>query len=98
MTATLGVVLAYLCWQSRSILPAIVAHFLHNGIGALTVINPNWPTWIGLGTEDEWVHFPPHVLMLGGGIFLIGLLVASARPPGTAERPTAVVAEGQPGL
>jgi len=30
ITALLGLALAYVCWQSRSILPAILAHALHN--------------------------------------------------------------------
>jgi len=94
VTASLGVVLAYLCWQSRSILPAIVAHFLHNAIGATTVINPNWPTWIGLNAESEWVHFPIQVLILGSAVFVIGLLVASRTPTSAIGQPIPAIADG----
>ncbi len=31
ITALLGLALAYVCWQSRSIFPAILAHAMHNG-------------------------------------------------------------------
>ncbi|MHC4695930.1 MAG: ABC transporter permease subunit/CPBP intramembrane protease [Planctomycetota bacterium] len=80
ISAALGVVLGYICWQSRSIVPAMVTHFLHNAIGAITVINPNWTTWIGLSDEEEWVHFPPHVLIPGCLVFVVGLVIASQGP------------------
>ncbi|MGB2985033.1 MAG: ABC transporter permease subunit/CPBP intramembrane protease, partial [Phycisphaerae bacterium] len=56
VTVVLGVVLGYLCWQSRSILPAVIAHFLHNAIGAYSAVNPGWHQWIGISEDTEWAH------------------------------------------
>ncbi len=91
VTATLGVVLAYICWQSRSIVPAMVMHLLHNGIGAMSVVNADWPTWIGLSDED-WVHFPTPVLIIGGVVFVLGLAIASRGPTRhTGQTPRLVI-------
>ncbi|MCH7808582.1 MAG: CPBP family intramembrane metalloprotease, partial [Planctomycetes bacterium] len=56
VTAALGAVLGYLCWQSRSILPVIIAHMLHNGIGTLSAIRPTWFDWMTTPNADEWAH------------------------------------------
>ena len=85
VTAGLGIVLGLLCWQSRSILPGIVAHLIHNGLTTLMVLHPEWLHWLGLPGEAEaetesaveWVHLPTHILILGGAIFLVGLFLAS---------------------
>jgi len=75
VTAALGVLLGYMCWQSRSIVPAIIAHFLHNAIGAYSVVNPAWFQRIGIPAEAEWSHLPAHVLVIGAVVFLAGLLI-----------------------
>ena len=85
VTAALGVLLAYVCWQSRSIVPAIIAHFLHNAIGAYSAVNPAWFQRIGIPAEAEWSHLPVHVLVIGGFVFLVGLLIF-ARRGSRAER------------
>ena len=77
VTAGLGVLLGYLCWQSRSVLTVIVAHFLHNALGALSALNPDWYRWIGIDDEAEWAHLPAHVLVIGGAVFLFGLLITA---------------------
>ena len=63
VTALLGVMLAYLCWRSRSILPAIIAHLLHNGLGVLTAFYPQWQSSLGINHEEEWAHLPATVLV-----------------------------------
>ena len=96
VTAALGIVLAYLCWQTRSILPGIVAHFLHNYLGTLSVVAPEWPRRIGIVQTDDaaWAHLPPHILVIGGLLFITGLLLAyrpAVPPPGS---PVPAVADG----
>ena len=83
VTALLGVVLAYLCWQSRSILPGIIAHLLHNGLGVLTVFYPQWQSSLGVNPEEQWAHLPATVLLTGSAIFLGGIWLTrtSATPP-----------------
>jgi membrane protease YdiL (CAAX protease family) len=83
VTAVLGVVLAYLCWQSRSVIPAIVTHFLHNGVGATLIYYPQVSQWIGMGDATgeaaAWSHLPVGPLMVGCAAFLIGLFI-TVRP------------------
>jgi ABC-2 type transport system permease protein/sodium transport system permease protein len=94
VTALLGVLLGYLCWQSRSIVPAIIVHLLHNGIGAAYALFPDRLGWLGAGRDDEWAHLPAHILLIGGLLFALGLLITSwsARPK--LERPVAAIADG----
>jgi ABC-2 type transport system permease protein/sodium transport system permease protein len=85
VTVGLGVLLAYLCWQSRSILPGMAAHLLHNSIGVLFSLNPVWYQRMGIPEGAEWTHLPVHVLVVGGIVFLVGVLILS-RP--TSRAPT----------
>jgi len=79
VTAGLGLVLGYLCWQSRSILPAILAHFLHNALSALTVASPEWAAKMGLHLDAESstaaAHVPVSFLLVGAACFLLGILL-----------------------
>lgn len=90
VTAGLGVILAYLCWQSRSILPAMVTHALHNTLGVLSVIRPEWQQWIGLPADPasttEWAHLPMPLILIGSAVLIVGLYLASR--PAEARRRT----------
>lgn len=80
VTFALGVILAFLCWQSRSIVPAILAHFLHNATGVLLVLRPQWFGWLGSGEKPEsesWAHLPAPVVIAAMGLLLAGIVVAS---------------------
>lgn len=87
VTAALGVMLAYLCWQSRSIVPGMIAHLLHNAIAATAAVNPSVLSRIGISDQSETAHFPIHVLAIAGFLFLMGLVCcsrsASAEPAAT---------------
>ena len=89
-TAALGAVLGYLCWQSRSIWPAIIAHALHNGLGVSTVFFPQWQGWLGIemvtdrgSTETLQAlevlqrHLPLPVIIGGCVVCIVGLLLVS---------------------
>ena len=86
-TALLGIILGWLCWRSRSIWPAILAHALHNGLLVVSVLWPGWHDWLGITSEDPWAHLPLGALLPGAGLFLAGLLLIGwstpARPPAT---------------
>lgn len=77
VTFGLGVVLAYLCWQSRSIVPGIIAHFLHNGLGTLTVVQPDWVSFVRSEGEATAGHLPPSTLVIALGVFVVGLVLAA---------------------
>lgn len=79
VTFTFGVVLAFLCWRSGSIWPGMLAHFLHNAIGAYSAIRPNWYEGLGIPSDTDWVHLPPRILITGFVMFVAGLVLGSAR-------------------
>ena len=83
VSAGLGILLAYICWQSRSVLPGMVAHFLHNAIGAVGAAHPELMEWLGIAGEGseaaEWIHLPTHLLIVGAVVLIVGMIVA-ARP------------------
>ncbi len=86
VTAGLGVLLALLCWNSRSILPAIIAHLLHNSIGVYTALHPDWRRSIGIPESDEtWTHLPMPVIVVGCTIFLAGIALAILPTRNTAD-------------
>ena len=95
VTAGLGVILAYLCWQSRSILPAMVTHALHNTLGVLSVIKPEWQRVIGLPDDPdsttEWAHLPLWLILVGSFVLILGLYLAS-RPGESLRRSPASTA------
>lgn len=94
VTAGLGVLLAYLCWQSRSILPAVLAHLIHNGLGTLMAVRPQWWEWMNIAKDDDWAHLPPHLLVVGVLAFLIGLVIAGWPVTAANEQPVPAIADG----
>ena len=79
VTAGLGVVLGYLCWQSKSILPAMLTHFLHNALGALTVVRPEWVRFLEADGNSEWGHIPAPYLVAALIVFVLGLVMAARK-------------------
>jgi hypothetical protein len=77
VTAALGVVLAYLCWESRSIWPAVIAHILHNSITAALAAVPRLADALGVDTADTTSHLPLHlsvpgILLVAAALYAIG--------------------------
>ena len=73
-TFVVGLVLGWLCWQSRSIWPAIIAHAVHNGFAVIQSRFPDWRSAVGI-SDDPFAHLPPlvvagAVVLLAGGWFL----------------------------
>jgi len=81
VTAALGVVLALLCWNARSILPAMIAHLLHNGLSIYSAIHPKWHEAIGITGDDSFAHLPLPVLAIGGAVFVVGILLTLRPAP-----------------
>ncbi|MFQ5461702.1 MAG: ABC transporter permease subunit/CPBP intramembrane protease [Phycisphaerae bacterium] len=81
VTAMLGMVLAYLCWQSRSILPSMMAHLIHNAIGMLNVRFPESFTVLVGPQEAESAHLPGRTVVIGAAVFAAGLWMASGYVP-----------------
>jgi hypothetical protein len=74
--------------------PAVVAHFLHNAIGVLGAVNPDWYEWIGVSTDTDWAHLPTHILVTGGIVFVLGLLVATRPTAPTVQQPVPATVGG----
>ncbi len=73
-TAMLGIVLAWLCWRSRSIWPSVLAHAVHNGLLVFAAVAPEaWTDW-GLSADDSWQHLPTGVLVGGLALFGAGIV------------------------
>lgn len=81
ITAMLGVVLAYVCWQSRSIWPAILFHALHNGL-LMSVVSEATAVaeWLGIAEETQASHLPVYVLTPAALLFLGGLAILARTP------------------
>lgn len=82
VTALLGVMLGYLCWQCRSIWPGILVHVLHNGTTTVIARFPEACAWLGFveGSEDSPPHLPARVLIPALVVFVMGLaIIASIR-------------------
>jgi sodium transport system permease protein len=60
VTALLGIMLAWLCWESRSILPAIFVHAMHNGSVVLIGRSEALQRWLRL-SDFGGGHLPMHI-------------------------------------
>lgn len=79
VTATLGFLLGYLCWQSRSIFPGMIVHLLHNGLQVLSLFYPNWYKFLGISESQDVAHLPPWIIAGGVALCLVGIFLASRR-------------------
>jgi sodium transport system permease protein len=94
VTALMGVVLGYMCWQTRSLLPGILVHVMHN---ALPIVLSHFETvsrWLGLSAaEAAGSHLPPRVALpavclLAGGLILLAAIRQHSPAAGGAEPPS----------
>lgn len=77
VSAMMGVVLGYICWQSRSILPGMLAHAMHNAMALLLPQVPVVHRWLGEPAADASPGrlLPLRVFGPALGLFVVGLLV-----------------------
>ncbi len=82
----LGLVLGWLAWRSRSVLPCIVMHVVHNGLLLLIAYYREALVARGWGVERQ-VHLPAGwlVLAFGGMVLAAGLLWWAGRPRETYD-------------
>jgi sodium transport system permease protein len=82
-TAFLGVLFGLAVWRTGSIVPAIVAHTINNGLMATFAAWPPAAHWLGVGAEQylPWRYTGAGLVVLAVGVWL----VASTR--GQAVRP-----------
>jgi sodium transport system permease protein len=74
LTFLLGTLLAYICWQSRSLLPGILFHVLHNGLMLAIPRFPGIARHLGLeGPSTESAQLPTRLILCASVAFLIGL-------------------------
>jgi len=77
ITLLLGILLAYVCWQSKSLLPGIIIHMMHNAWSAILIHYPQLALRLGIPQEQEiaQAHLPAHVQIPAAVMFLLGLLI-----------------------
>ncbi|UCD28068.1 MAG: CPBP family intramembrane metalloprotease [Planctomycetota bacterium] len=93
--ALLGVLLAYLCWQTRSLLPGIIVHIMHNGWVLILSRYPDLASRVGL-PEDSNVaqaHLPSHIQIPAFIIFVLGVIILMT----IRDHKTSLVPEGGSG-
>ncbi|MCO6458519.1 MAG: CPBP family intramembrane metalloprotease, partial [Pirellulaceae bacterium] len=77
---TLGLILGWLCWRTRSVWPGVLLHACHNGLLLMVAYYRRELEAWGLGDAGD--HLPWHWLALSGLGLLIGaalIQLASAR-------------------
>ncbi|MFQ5491417.1 MAG: ABC transporter permease subunit/CPBP intramembrane protease [Phycisphaerae bacterium] len=91
VTALLGVLLAYVCWQSGSIWPGVLMHALYNGSLISQQVWPGLALRLGINIEDGGAHLPVAVLV-GGGVAFCGGMLLLVWAPARGRGADAVVA------
>lgn len=95
ITFMLGAVLAFVCWQSRSIWPGMVFHAMHN---AWMVALPRFPDLaqrLGFMTQVETQgHLHSAVLIAAGGLFAGGLVLLTLQRSGPSPPQVSAPAGG----
>jgi sodium transport system permease protein len=81
LTVGLGVVLGLLCWHSRSILPGMIMHVMHNGLLLSMVLWPQLPKALGVAAGEESAHLPMSLVGPAVVLLVIGLTLTLRRPP-----------------
>lgn len=77
VTALMGVLLGYLCWQSRSLWPGILAHVMHNSALMVLPSVPRAADWLGLSNIESEPDrlLPIRVVVLAVLLLLTGLAI-----------------------
>ena len=95
VTALLGLALAYLCWQSRSIFPAMLAHAMHNASIVVIGRSESLPDLLGMD-ESAGASLPSYVWLPACGLVALAIvLLASIRTPDAQPAGDAHGASGQ---
>jgi sodium transport system permease protein len=84
-TAFLGILFGIAVWRSRSIVPAIVAHALNNGLIATMALWPPLTGWLGMRHEQylPWPHTIAGAALMATGVWL--MWGKRRQPPGDGQ-------------
>lgn len=91
----LGVVVGYLAWQSRSVIPCMFAHAINNGIAALLV---SYPPLREYAAKQKMLFLPLEWSAAGAVVLAIGLWLArQPQRASMAESPATPASDPQQG-
>jgi len=82
LTMGLGLVLGYLCWQSRSIIPSMIAHALHNGSAVMLAFWAPYKSALGLSDLGPVAHLPMPLILVSTAMVIVGIVLVHGQPPG----------------
>ena len=91
VTVSLGILLAYLCWQARSIFPAMIAHIMHNGVQiflGLPATGDRLSRLLRIPTSEDTAlaHLPWHIVIPAAAMLILAIALCRWEGrPGTAE-------------
>ncbi len=86
VTATLGVLLGWICWQSRSIWPAVIVHAMHNGSALALARAPALQERLGLSESGPPTHLPPLYIAIAVALLAIGGFLISITGDRSADQ------------
>jgi sodium transport system permease protein len=71
-TAWTGLVLAYVCWNTRSIFPSMLMHFINNATVLVLVANTGLQAYVtGPDGEPRWIAIGAAIVALAAGLRLL---------------------------
>ena len=82
VTTLLGITLAYVCWQSRSLFPCMLIHILHNTI---SVTLPRVAERFSLDAISTNGHLPASWLIPAAIAFTIGIALCTKKAPDPSQ-------------
>ncbi|MCZ6653328.1 MAG: CPBP family intramembrane metalloprotease, partial [Planctomycetota bacterium] len=91
VTVSLGILLAYLCWQARSVFPAMIAHIMHNGIQlllGLPATGDRLSRFLRIPTEEDTAlaHLPSHIVVPAAALLILAIALCRREGrPGAAS-------------
>ncbi|GMU37793.1 MAG: ABC transporter permease subunit [Phycisphaerae bacterium] len=84
VTFLLGAMLGWVCWTTRSILPGVIVHFMHNTILTLSAAHREWFSFLPQPQEGAQDHLPAGVVLSAIAIFTAGcVLIGRSAPKAT---------------
>jgi len=94
VAALMGVLLGYVCWQSRSLLPGILIHIMHNASPMVLLHFETVSRWLGLSAAEAATesHLPLRVVLPATCLLIGGLAVLA-----TLRQRSPVADSGSPG-
>lgn len=86
MTTLLGIVLGYVCWQTRSILPGMLMHAMHNAwLPVVSSLDERIPRVLGMVEGQPPPTYISVLIVLGAvAVFAAGMLIVRSTPRASA--------------